>query len=81
MLLLWVKLELILKVIVEYELKTWDSPNDVMAMPDVTRGVLYMDITKKPIRVLQTADALDRLKNGVDPVSAFTFGVLDVIQQ
>lgn len=67
-------------LVVEYELRTWNSPNDVMSMPDVTRGVLYMNITKKPIRVLQTADALDRLKNDVDPVSAFTFGVLDVIQ-
>lgn len=68
-------------LIVEYELKTWNSPNDVMAMPDVTRGVLYMDITKNPIHVLQTADALKRLQDGVDPVSAFNFGVLDVIQQ
>lgn len=68
-------------LVVDYVLKTWTKPNDVLALPELTTGALYLDIEKQPIRVKQSQEALDRLQNGVDPVSAFTFEVLDVVQQ
>ena len=67
-------------LIVKYELTTWDKPNDVLAIPTVTTGELYLSVSREPVRVLQTADALNRLVNGVDPVSAFNFRILDVVQ-
>lgn len=68
-------------LVVDYVLKTWTKPNDVMALPELTMGALYLDIKKQPVRVKQSQEALDRLKNGVDPVSAFTFEILDVVQK
>ena len=68
-------------LVIEYLLKTWPNSNDVMALPEITRGVLYLSIKKQPIRVKQSQEALDRLQRGVDPVSAFTFEVEDVVQQ
>lgn len=68
-------------LVVEYVLKTWLQPNNVFALPEITTGVLYLNVKKQPIRVKQSQEALDRLQRGVDPVSAFTFDILDVVQQ
>ena len=68
-------------LVVEYELKTWTKPNDILAKPDVTVGKIYINVTKPPIRVVQTKEALERLQKGKDPMSAFSFEVLDVIQK
>ena len=67
-------------LVVKYTLKTWDKPNDVLAQPTVQNGVLYIHVTPDPIHVLQTEQALDDLKNGEDPVSAFNFEVINIEQ-
>ena len=67
-------------LIVRYILRTWTKPNDVMAEPEITSGTLYLDIDPEPIRVKQTKKALQRLKDGDDPVSAFRFKIYDVVQ-
>lgn len=67
-------------LVVKYELTTWTKPNDVLALPEVTSGEIYLDVTREPIRVNQTNETLELLRSGVDPVAAFDFRVLDVIQ-
>lgn len=67
--------------VVNYMLKTWNQPNNVLALPEITTGSLYLNVKKQPIRVRQSQEALDRLQRGVDPVSAFTFEILDVVQK
>ncbi|MFQ6759917.1 MAG: hypothetical protein ACLRFM_00740 [Alphaproteobacteria bacterium] len=68
-------------LIVDYKLKTWNTPNDVMARPIETTGRLLLNVVNQPITVRQTQEALERLQNGDDPVSAFTFRILDVVQE
>lgn len=65
-------------LIVKYQLKTWTQPNDVLAEPQITDGVMFLSVTRNPIQVQQTQEVLNRLRTGVDPVSAFNFGILDV---
>ena len=67
-------------MIVEYVLKTWDEPNNPLVGPQISTGSLYLEVTKNPIRVEQTEEALKRLQRGEDPVSAFTFKILGVVQ-
>ncbi len=67
-------------LIVEYVLKTWDEPNNPLVGPQISTGSLYLEVTKNPIRVEQTEEALKRLQRGEDPVSAFTFKILGVVQ-
>jgi hypothetical protein len=68
-------------LVVNYRLQTWTQPNNVLAMPEVTIGNLYMDVTRDPIQVRQTKDVLDKLRAGIDPAYAFNFSVIDVPQQ
>ena len=68
-------------LVVNYRLKTWTEPNNVLAAPVVTVGNLYMDVTPDPVTVLQTQDVLDGLLHGLDPVYAFTFRITDMPQQ
>ena len=68
-------------LIVRYELKTWTKPNDVLARPETTFGELYLDTTKGPIHIEQTEEALQKLKQGNDPVSVFMYYVFDVAQK
>ena len=67
-------------LVIEYELRTWYNPNNPMAKPVVTNGELYLSVTSDPVRMEQTEEVLQRLKEGVDPVSAFKFNILDVVQ-
>jgi len=67
-------------LVIKYELKTWLQPNNILEKPEVTEGYLYLHISSEPIKVRQTQEALDKLEQGYDPMSAFSFGVLDVEQ-
>ena len=67
-------------LVVKYELKTWNQPNNVLALPEVSEGYIYLNISKNPIQVQQTEEALHRLEQGYDPVAAFSFEVLGVEQ-
>ena len=68
-------------LIVDYKLKTWTKPNDVLAKPIETVGRMLINIMNKPIQILQTTEVLERLQQGIDPISAFDFNILDVIQE
>lgn len=68
-------------LIVDYKLKIWDKPNDVLAHPTETTGRLLLNITEHPIVVKQTQKVLNWLQNGTDPVSAFWFQIQDVVQE
>ena len=70
-------------LVVNYRLKTWNEPNNILAVPDVTYGSIYLNVTRAPIHVNQTKEVLDFLRNGTDPAAAFadTFHILDVPQQ
>lgn len=68
-------------LIVKYELTTWTKPNDVLALPEVTQGELYMDVTKEPVHMESPQKVLYRLQTQkLEPVAAFNFYILDVIQ-
>lgn len=67
-------------LVVPYTLTTWTKPNDVLAAPEVWSGNIYLEVTRDPIRVQSTQKTLDRLERGVDPVAAFSFRILDVIE-
>lgn len=68
-------------LIVDYKLKTWTKPNDVLAKPIETVGRMLINIMNKPIQISQTTEVLERLQQGIDPISAFDFNILDVIQE
>lgn len=63
---------------VDYELKTWDEPNNLAATPKITYGTLYLDFVygglHEPIEKVQK-----KLLNGDDPATMFIFEVQDVI--
>lgn len=65
---------------VEYELKTWEKPNDFTITPKTERGVVYMNIefsAKTPTEIGGKSPE-KFLENGGDPVAMFHFGVLDI---
>lgn len=68
--------------IVNYELKTWEKPNDFSVAPTITRGTLYMDIYYEP-GFPKNAD-IEKIHNyleeGGDPASVFDFKVNRIIQ-
>lgn len=68
--------------IVNYELTTWNGPNNFGVIPQKSRGTMFMDITYEP-RMLSNIDirALhDYLENGGDPCTVFHFRVNEIIQ-
>lgn len=67
-------------LIVDYELKTWFTGNNMYETPTTTKGRLYMDIEYTP-GTKQTTETLQRLEDGWDAASAFNFAVRDVIQE
>lgn len=67
-------------LIVEYELKTWFTANDMYETPTTTRGRMYMDVRYTP-GTRQDTVALERLERGVDAASVFNFTVLSVEQE
>lgn len=67
-------------LIVDYELKTWFTGNNMYETPTTTKGRLYMEIEYTP-GTKQTAEILQRLEEGWDAATAFNFAVRDVIQE
>lgn len=69
---------------VEYELKTWTHPNDLAASPEVTRGVLFMEIEfRRRLREIYKKQGLaeQKLEEGGDPAPLFAFGIVDITTQ
>lgn len=67
---------------VNYELITWEKPNDFSVPPVVTRGTMHMDITfQMGMRSTVSLDVLHQyLENGGDPAAVFQFQVNQIIQ-
>lgn len=65
-------------LIVDYELKTWFTGNNMYETPTVTKGRLYMEIGYTP-GTIQTAETLQHLEDGYDAASAFDFAVGNII--
>lgn len=66
---------------VEYELKTWEKPNDFLQEPNISRGTLFMQIsyTKQIMKTVRTGKSvLEYLESGKDPAAAFSFGIIDI---
>lgn len=65
---------------VEYELKTWEKPNDFVAVPVITRGTLFMQISysNKMMQTVRGQPVLEYLESGKEPVAAFSFGIIDI---
>ena len=68
--------------VVNYELITWEKPNDFSIQPTVTHGTMYMDITyQMGMRTGVKMDVLhEYLENGGDPAAVFNFRVNQIIQ-
>lgn len=68
--------------VVNYELKTWEKPNDFNIVPTITRGTMYMDITFS-MGMRQNVDISilhEYLEKGGDPAAVFNFQVKQIIQ-
>lgn len=63
--------------VVNYELQTWYTPNDLDSEPVVTRGVMYISLTNtsEPDQVREQIDLEAALKSGRDPATTFNFFV------
>lgn len=68
---------------VEYELKTWEKPNNLALSPVVTRGVLNMEIVfrQKLKEEINGRPIEYYLESGQDPVAVFGFGIQDITIQ
>lgn len=77
--------------IVPYVLKTWETPNDMTATPEITRGMLQISISFEPgFREVLNGATLDigkylqcsynRFEVGCDPAIIFRFRVDDLEQ-
>lgn len=66
--------------IAEYELKTWQTPNNFAIKPVVNRGILYLGINYAPgMRdKIGKKSIEDYLESGGDPAAVFKFIVIDV---
>ena len=67
-------------LIVDYELKTWFTANDMSEVPTTTRGWLYMAIEYVP-GVDESFENLNILEGKRDAAYAFKFYVRDIIQE
>ena len=69
--------------VVNYELTTWEHPNDFSIPPVVTRGTMYMDIIYKMEMWSDVGlETLHKyLENGGDPAAVFHFRVIQIIQE
>ena len=63
--------------IVQYEMKTWYTPNDMTAIPETTRGQMYLVITPDDgyNEIRPQIDVGDALDAGIDPAAMFRFKV------
>lgn len=68
--------------VVNYELVTWEKPNDFSIAPTVSRGTMYMDIEyEMGMRPNVSIQAIhDYLERGEDPAPVFHFQVKQIIQ-
>lgn len=68
--------------IINYELKTWNKPNDFSIIPENSRGTLYLKILYEPgmIETTDSKQVYDYLEKGGDPASIFKFRVTEVVQ-
>lgn len=68
---------------VEYELKTWNKPNDLALSPETTNGVLHIEIffLKQLKEEINGRPIEYYLESGKDPVAVFRFGILDITTQ
>ena len=68
--------------VVNYELTTWEKPNDFSIQPTVTRGTMYMDISYEMGMIDNVnIDVLHNyLEEGGDPAAVFKFRVNQIIQ-
>ncbi len=72
--------------LVQYELQTWYTPNDLTTLPTTTRGQMYVKISYNPgIRediMRRGARGVHKLlKEGRDPVSFLKFGITEIVQE
>ena len=66
--------------IVEYDLITWDKPNDMSVQPTITHGQVYLNLFYEPgMRTELRKQPIEQLlETGHDPAVAFRFGVWTV---
>lgn len=65
--------------IVEYDLITWDKPNDLSVQPVVTHGQIYLNLFYDGMRDELNGKTIEELlESGTDPAVAFKFGVWTV---
>ena len=65
--------------IVEYNLITWNKPNDLSETPTVTPGQVYLKMFNEGMRTELREKPIEYwLEKGKDPVVAFKFGVFAV---
>lgn len=60
---------------VEYELKTWENPNDMSEIPVITRGRMYVNISYVPGLREPVSYVHEYLEAGNDPAAVFIFKV------
>lgn len=65
---------------VQYELHTWDKPNNMATIPNVTRGVLLLRVEERDgiRKSVQDYGIHKYLDEGNEPVTLFRFGVTEV---
>ena len=65
---------------VEYELRTWRTPNNFSESPEITRDVMFMDVAyKSGMRDMVGNMTTDEyLESGGDPAAVFYFGIRDI---
>lgn len=68
---------------VRYELKTWYAPNNINATPDVTRGIMYVNLVPgaEPAVIRNTVNVKDALESGRAPETLFKFQVRRIEMQ
>ena len=65
---------------VPYQLTTWMVPNDINALPEITRGTMFLAITPSDgyTEMWPDIDAEAQLRGGADPATLFRFRVKQV---
>ncbi len=67
---------------VTYELKTWNTPNDLGSLPEISYGTIYLQIFYLPgmrqEMVMANKTITEYLEDGGDPAAVFRFGIMDM---
>lgn len=65
---------------VEFELKTWEHPNDISAAPTVSAGLMQFKLVMfdSDVNEEKLTELHSRLEKGYDPVGVFDFRISDV---